>query len=80
MSVSLRWSISKLATLSGGGKQGFQRAPKLDSLIVEGMGAVGTVQQERKLAYYEVVLSGHMVPQFAPQVRLLPPFPPPERG
>jgi hypothetical protein len=33
------------------------------------MGAVGTIQNERKLGYYEVVLSGHMVPQFVPQVR-----------
>ena len=33
------------------------------------MGAVGAVQNERKLGYYEVVLSGHMVPQFVPWVR-----------
>lgn len=33
------------------------------------MGAMGTVQSERNLSYYEVSLSGHMVPQFAPQVR-----------
>ena len=39
------------------------------------MGAMGTVQNERKLAYYEVVLSGHMVPQFSPQVRLLESLP-----
>jgi carboxypeptidase D len=59
-------------TFSGGGKQGFQKAPKPDSLIVEGMGAMGTVQNERKLGYFEVALSGHMVPQFAPKVRFLP--------
>ena len=55
--------------LLGGGKQGFQQAPTSDSFIIEGIGAVGTVQNERKLGYYEVVLSGHMVPQFAPWVR-----------
>ncbi|KAF9652110.1 alpha/beta-hydrolase [Thelephora ganbajun] len=55
-----------LQNMTWGGKQGFQQAPKLDSFIVDGMGAMGTVQNERKLGYYEVVLSGHMVPQFAP--------------
>ena len=53
----------------GGGKQGFQKAPTLDSFIIDGVGAMGTVQTERNLSYYEVSLSGHMVPQFAPQVR-----------
>jgi hypothetical protein len=33
------------------------------------MGAMGTVQNERKLGYFEVSLSGHMVPQFIPRVR-----------
>ena len=33
------------------------------------MGAMGTVQVERKLGYFEVVLSGHMLPQFVPKVR-----------
>ena len=56
-------------TFSGGGKQGFQQAPKPDSFVVDGMGAMGTVQNERGLGYFEVVLSGHMVPQFVPQVR-----------
>ena len=51
--------------------QGFQKAPKLDSFIIDGAGAMGTVQTERNLSYYEVSLSGHMVPQFAPQVRFL---------
>ena len=60
--------IFKIFGLLGGGKGGFQRAPKPDSFIVDGIGAVGTVQNERKLAYYEVVLSGHMVPEFAPWV------------
>ena len=70
----LRWAFShggfsELRDLTGGGKQGFQQAPKPDSFIVEGMGAMGTVQNERKLAYFEVNLSGHMVPQFVPPVR-----------
>ena len=55
----------------GGGKQGFQKEPQLDSFIIDGAGAMGTVQTERNLSYYEVSLSGHMVPQFAPQVRFL---------
>ena len=63
--------ISRIRNLQGGGKQGFQRAPEPDSFVIEGMGAMGTVQNERKLGYYEVVLSGHMVPQFAPWVRFL---------
>jgi carboxypeptidase D len=63
------WGFSERGDLSGGGKQGFQQAPKPDSFIVDGMGAMGTVQNERKLGYFEVVLSGHMVPQFVPQVR-----------
>ena len=56
--------------LAGGGQQGFQQAPVLDSFVVPGMGAMGTVQIERKLAYYEVSLSGHMLPQFVPRVSL----------
>ena len=62
-------AIFQTRDLQGCGKQGFQRAPKPDSFIVEGVGAIGTVQNERKLGYYEVVLSGHMVPQFSPWVR-----------
>ncbi|KZT35222.1 alpha/beta-hydrolase [Sistotremastrum suecicum HHB10207 ss-3] len=56
-----------LQNLTWHSKQGFQNAPKLDSFIVDGMGAMGTVQLERGLTYIEVVLSGHMVPQFSPQ-------------
>ena len=32
------------------------------------MGALGTAHYERGLAYFEVELSGHMVPQFSPVV------------
>ena len=48
--------------------QGFQQAPEPDSFTIGGM-AMGTVQNERGLGYYEVGLTGHMVPQFAPYVR-----------
>jgi carboxypeptidase D len=44
----------------GGGKQGFYYPPKPDSFIVDGIGALGTVQSERNLTYVEVELSGHM--------------------
>lgn len=56
-----------LQNMTWGEKQGFQKAPVPDSFIVDTMGAMGTVQVERKLAYFEVVLSGHMLPQFAPK-------------
>ncbi|KAF9780060.1 alpha/beta-hydrolase [Thelephora terrestris] len=56
-----------LQNMTWGGKQGFQKAPAPDSFIVEDMGAMGTVQIERKLGYFEVVLSGHMLPQFVPK-------------
>ena len=69
--VSFRRDAYESVSIQGGGKQGFQQAPKPDTFIVEGLGAKGTVQNERKLGYYEVALSGHMVPQFAPLVRFL---------
>jgi carboxypeptidase C (cathepsin A) len=50
------------------GKQGFQKRIAEDSFLVDGVGAMGTSHVERKLAYVEVVLSGHMVPQFSPVV------------
>ncbi|KAG2090019.1 uncharacterized protein F5147DRAFT_780466 [Suillus discolor] len=37
-----------------------------DGVIVDGVGAYGTMHSERGLTYYEVALSGHMIPQFAP--------------
>jgi len=48
------------------GKQGFQTPIARDSFLVDGVGALGTAHVERKLAYVEVELSGHMVPQFSP--------------
>ncbi|KAG1741356.1 Alpha/Beta hydrolase protein [Suillus lakei] len=48
------------------GLQGFQTAIAKDSFIVDGVGAYGTMHSERGLTYYEVALSGHMLPEFAP--------------
>ena len=50
------------------GQQGFQTPIQNDSFIVDGVGALGVVHQERGLTYYEVELSGHMVPQYSPVV------------
>ncbi|KAG2126279.1 Alpha/Beta hydrolase protein [Suillus clintonianus] len=55
-----------IQNMTWGGLQGFQTPIAKDSFIVDGVGAFGTMHSERKLTYYEVVLSGHMVPQFAP--------------
>ncbi|KAG8813069.1 hypothetical protein FRC17_001683 [Serendipita sp. 399] len=55
-----------LQNMTWGGHQGFQKPLKQDSFLIDGFGATGSVQSERKLTYYEVVLSGHMVPQFSP--------------
>jgi carboxypeptidase D len=57
-------------SMTWAGKQGFQSAPVFQSFKVDGMKApMGNVHAERGLAYYEVVLSGHMIPQFSPWVR-----------
>jgi carboxypeptidase D len=47
------------SVLIGGGLQGFQNPIVQDSFIVDGIGALGTVQSERNLTYVEVALSGH---------------------
>ena len=44
----------------GGGLQGFQAPIVQDSFIVDGVGALGNKQSERKLTYIEIPLSGHM--------------------
>lgn len=61
-----------LQNMTWAGMQGFQKSLKTDSFIIDGIGAYGNMQSERKLTYYEVSLSGHMVPQFAPWVSHLP--------
>lgn len=43
----------------GGGKQGFQSPIVDDSFLVDGVGALGTMQSERGLTYIEVKLAGH---------------------
>ncbi|KAH9928842.1 Alpha/Beta hydrolase protein [Fomitopsis serialis] len=48
------------------GLQGFQTSITNDSFVVEGVGALGNAHYERGLAYVEVALSGHMVPEFSP--------------
>ncbi|KAH9046623.1 Alpha/Beta hydrolase protein [Lactarius hengduanensis] len=63
---SLRFSFDIRSRFEGGGKQGFQSAPKPDSFIVDGVGAFGTVQSERGLTFYELAITGHMIPQFNP--------------
>ncbi|PPR04910.1 hypothetical protein CVT24_007154 [Panaeolus cyanescens] len=55
-----------IQNMTWGGMQGFQTPIADDSFIVDGVGALGTMHQERGLTYYEVELSGHMVPQFSP--------------
>ena len=57
--------------MTWGGAQGFQNPIAPDSLLIDGFGASGISHEERGLAYYEVVLSGHMIPQYAPWVRVL---------
>ncbi|KAF8477756.1 Alpha/Beta hydrolase protein [Russula ochroleuca] len=55
-----------IQNMTWGGSQGFQKAPLPDSFILDGVGAAGTVQSERGLTFYELPLTGHMVPQFNP--------------
>ncbi|KIJ33176.1 hypothetical protein M422DRAFT_183566 [Sphaerobolus stellatus SS14] len=63
-----RIAIQKLnLTLIGNGLQGFQTPIQNESFIVDGMGVMGNLHSERGLTYYEVALSGHMVPQFSPK-------------
>ncbi|KAH9917770.1 Alpha/Beta hydrolase protein [Fomitopsis serialis] len=55
-----------LQNMTWNGMQGFQTPIANDSFIVDGVGALGTAHYERGLAYFEVELSGHMVPEFSP--------------
>ncbi|KAG2159002.1 Alpha/Beta hydrolase protein [Suillus bovinus] len=58
--------LADFILIADGGLQGFQTPIANDSFIVDGVGAYGTMHSERGLTYYEVALSGHMIPQFAP--------------
>ncbi|KAF8999389.1 Alpha/Beta hydrolase protein [Cyathus striatus] len=55
-----------IQNMTWNGQQGFQTPILNDTLIVDGMGAMGTAHSERGLTFFEVQLSGHMVPQFSP--------------
>ncbi|KAF8638468.1 hypothetical protein AX17_002179 [Amanita inopinata Kibby_2008] len=55
-----------IQNMTWGGMQGFQTPIADDSFIVDNVGALGTTHTERGLTYYEVQLSGHMIPQFSP--------------
>ncbi|EMD41126.1 hypothetical protein CERSUDRAFT_149813 [Gelatoporia subvermispora B] len=56
-----------IQNMTWNGLQGFQTPILNDTFIVDGMGALGNMHQERGLTYVEVDLSGHMVPQFSPK-------------
>ncbi|KZS90898.1 alpha/beta-hydrolase [Sistotremastrum niveocremeum HHB9708] len=56
-----------IQNMTWGGMQGFQTPIEDDSFVVDGMGVMGTTHTERGLTYFEVVLSGHMVPQYSPK-------------
>ncbi|CAF2094078.1 unnamed protein product [Rotaria magnacalcarata] len=51
------------------GMQGFQTKPFF-RFVVPGQGDLGFIHTERGLTYGEIVLSGHMVPQFQPRAAL----------
>ncbi|CCM04962.1 uncharacterized protein FIBRA_07159 [Fibroporia radiculosa] len=55
-----------IQNMTWNGLQGFQTPIANDSFIVDGVGALGTAHSERGLTYFEVALSGHMIPQFSP--------------
>jgi carboxypeptidase D len=53
-------------SMTQGRAQGLWRPIKSSNFIVDGFGpAAGNMHAERGLTYVEVVLSGHMVPQFS---------------
>jgi carboxypeptidase D len=54
-----------IQNMTWNGLQGFQTPIANDSFIVNDV-PYGTMHSERGLTYYEVALSGHMIPQFAP--------------
>ncbi|KAH9483197.1 putative serine carboxypeptidase [Psilocybe cubensis] len=56
-----------LQNMTWNGLQGFQTPIANDSFIVDGVGALGNTHTERGLTYFEVDLSGHMVPQYSPK-------------
>ncbi|KAH9175718.1 alpha/beta-hydrolase [Lactarius sanguifluus] len=59
-----------LQNMTWAGMQGFQQPIATDSFIVDGVGSLGNMHTERGLAYVEISLAGHMVPQFSPVAAL----------
>ncbi|KAF8164723.1 alpha/beta-hydrolase [Crassisporium funariophilum] len=55
-----------IQNMTWGGLQGFQTPIANDSFLVDGIGSLGTTHTERGLTYFEVELSGHMIPQYSP--------------
>lgn len=55
--------------MTWGGAQGFQTPIAPDSFTIGGFGVSDVGHQERGLAYYEAVPSGHVLPRRAPWVR-----------
>ncbi|TFK35086.1 alpha/beta-hydrolase [Crucibulum laeve] len=56
-----------IQNMTWNGLQGFQTPIANDSFIVDGVGSLGTSHSERGLTFFEVELSGHMIPQFSPK-------------
>jgi carboxypeptidase D len=55
-----------IQNMTWNGQQGFQKPIANNSFIVDNVGSLGNMHSERGLTYFEVALSGHMVPQFSP--------------
>ncbi|KAF7318183.1 Carboxypeptidase [Mycena chlorophos] len=55
-----------IQNMTWNGLQGFQTPIANDSLILPGIGSLGTAHTERGLTFVEVELSGHMIPQYSP--------------
>ncbi|KAK2731549.1 hypothetical protein FQN55_004650 [Onygenales sp. PD_40] len=74
-------SLLAIQNMTWGGLQGFQEEPRgefyvpyheeqVDKGTLAGAGVMGRTGRERGLTYVDVVLSGHMVPQYAPSAAL----------
>jgi carboxypeptidase D len=71
-------TLLSIQNMTWGGQQGFQSAPKDDFYVpyhnelsastLAASGIMGKTHTERNLTYVEVLLSGHMVPQYQPSV------------
>ncbi|KAF9040776.1 Alpha/Beta hydrolase protein [Panaeolus papilionaceus] len=59
-----------IQNMTWNGMQGFRKPIETDSFILDNVGAFGNMHQERGLTYYEIVLTGHSVPQFSPVASL----------